>query len=196
MRKKHICLLLLALLPAIPAAAQRLSLSTNVLDWANLGTANLQAGFSLERRISLHAGLRYNNWSFGSAEQGSPFQNRARTASAGMRYWPWNVYSSWWAGARAQVEEYNRGGFLGHSETEEGLAWGLALAMGYSWLFTDHWNIDFGIGFWGGRTRYTLYRCPRCGRIVSDDEGRPIQNAWKWFVLPSNEIQVSLTYIF
>ena len=57
-----VCLLLTTIL-----SAQEVSLSTNLLDWANLGTANLQAGISFSRHLSLHAGARYNKWDFGSA---------------------------------------------------------------------------------------------------------------------------------
>ena len=95
----------LFLLLASSLSAQVFSVSTNALDWANLGTVNAQAGVALGRHLSLHAGARYNNWNFGNAEKGNAFQNRARTAYLGVRFWPWNVYSSWWFSTRAQVEE-------------------------------------------------------------------------------------------
>ena len=193
---KHHILLALCLFLTTTISAQEFTLSTNLLDWANLGTANLQAGVSLSRHLSLHAGARYNNWNFGSVEKGNPFQNRARSASLGLRWWPWNVSSSWWFGAKAQVEEYNRGGLFRKMKTEEGLAVGLGVGAGYSWLISDHWNLDLGLGFWTGRARYPLYRCPRCGRILSSEDGRLIRDRWKWFLLPSNDVQVSLTYIF
>lgn len=193
--KKNI-VLAFCLILATELAAQNVSLSTNLLDWANLGTANLQAGLSFSRHFTLHAGARYNNWSFGSEEKETDFQNRARTVSLGARYWPWNVYSSWWVGAKAQVEEYSRGGLLGKAETEEGLAAGAAVAFGYSRMLTNHWNLDFGLGFWGGRTRYTRYRCPHCGRVLTDADGSPLRDRRKGFLLPSDDIQISLTYIF
>ena len=193
---KQYILLAFCLLLSTTLSAQEFSLSTNLLDWANLGTANLQAGVSCSRHLSLHTGVRYNNWNYGSVEKGNPFQNRARTASLGLRWWPWNVSSSWWFGAKAQVEEYNRGGLFRKMKTEEGIAAGMGVGFGYSWLVSDHWNLDLGLGFWAGRARYTLYRCPRCGRILSDEDGRPVRDAWKWFILPSNDVQVSLTYIF
>ena len=78
-----LCLLFLA----APLSAQSLSLSTNLLDWANLGTVNMQAGLSVSRHLTLHAGGRYNPWRFGAMEKGSAFQNRARNVSFGGRYW-------------------------------------------------------------------------------------------------------------
>lgn len=193
---KHRILLALCLFLTTSISAQEVTLATNLLDWANLGTANLQAWVSLSRHLSLHAAARYNNWNYGSEEKGNPFQNRARTASLGLRWWPWNVSSSWWFGAKAQLEEYNRGGLFRKVKTEEGVAAGLGVGAGYSWLISDHWNLDLGLGLWAGRARYTLYRCPRCGRILSAEDGRLIRDAWKWFLLPSNDVQVSLTYIF
>ena len=193
--KKSI-LLAFCLLMTARLAAQSFSLSTNLLDWANLGTANLQAGLSFSRHLTLHAGVRYNNWNFGSEDKGNEFQNRARGAALGVRYWPWNVYSSWWVGARAKVEEYNRGGLFGKPLTEEGVAAGVGVAFGYSRMLTDRWNLDFGLGFWGGRTRYTQYRCPRCGRVLPAEDGTSLRDRDKWFLLPSDEIQISLTYIF
>lgn len=193
--KKCILAVLLAHLACL-LPAQELSLSTNLLDWANLGTVNAQAGCSFSRHLSLHAGGRYNNWNYGSVERGNPFQNRARTAWLGVRYWPWNVYSSWWFGARAQVEEYNRGGLIRKTKTEEGTAFGAGLALGYSRMLDKHWNLDFGLGFWAGRTLYTQYRCPRCGRVLSFDDGTPVRDVTKWFLLPSNATQVSIVYVF
>lgn len=188
--KKILLLALCSLLAtAFPLRGQDFSLSSNLLDWANLGTANLQAGLAFSRHLSLHAGVRYNNWNFGSVEAGNAFQNRARTASLGTRYWPWNVYSSWWFGAKGQVEEYNRGGLFKKQLTEEGIAAGLGLAAGYSRMLSGHWNLDIGVGAWAGRTWYSRYKCPRCGRVVEREAAR-------WFIGPSNDIQLSLTYIF
>ena len=81
------------------AAAQSYSLGTNVVEWANLGTVNAEAGVALARRASLHAGVRYNPWTF---RKGNPedrftdpdgdserqFENRKRAFSLSVRYWP------------------------------------------------------------------------------------------------------------
>ncbi|MCR5708983.1 MAG: DUF3575 domain-containing protein [Bacteroidales bacterium] len=183
---------------AAPLGAQTPSISTNLLDWANLGTLNVQAGVSVSRHLSLQTGVRYNPWRYGSPERGNALQNCARTVSAGMRWWPWNVYSSWWVGSRAIVEEYNRGGLFGRQLTEEGVAAGVSIGAGYSRMLAPHWNLDLGLGLWGGRARYTQYRCPRCGRVVSSGAtaGEPVSNRSKWFIQPSDDVQVSLIYVF
>ena len=168
------------------------AVSTNLVDVANLGTVNLQLNYAVARHWTVTAQGRYNNWSFGSVEveveAGNPFQNRSRGGALGARYWLWYSYSGWWVAANARVDEYNRGGLFGRLETEEGLALGGGLALGYSHMLAEHWNLDFGFGGWCGVTSYTTYACPRCGMILG--EGR------KFFALPSPDCQISLTYVF
>ncbi|MBO6247693.1 MAG: DUF3575 domain-containing protein, partial [Bacteroidales bacterium] len=95
------------------ASAQSWSLGTNVAGWANLGTVNAEAGVALARRASLHAGVRYNPWTFRKGNPGDrftdpagdserQFENRKRAFSLSVRYWPWYVYSGWWVYGRAQ----------------------------------------------------------------------------------------------
>ena len=122
--KRIIITAIIALGVACSAHAQDFSVSTNAVDWANFGTMNAEASAAVARHISVNAGVRYNPWSFGQGNERK--QNKAITASAGLRYWPWNIYSGWWAGARAQWEQYNRGG-ISSRETEEGDEYGAAL---------------------------------------------------------------------
>ena len=96
------------------------------------------------------------------------------------------VYSGWWLGGRAQWEEYNRGG-IRTPETEEGDAWGAALSGGYSLMLHQNINLDLGIGLWGGYKRYTVYRCPTCGKV--QEQGSKV------FVMPS-DLMVSLMFTF
>ncbi len=106
--------------------------------------------------------------------------------NAGIRWWPWHIYSGWWLGARGQWMEYNRGGIFSRS-TEEGEAVGAGLSAGYTRMLHRNWNIEFGLGVWGGTTRYTTYACPSCGTVT--DGGK------KAFILP-DDLMVSLIYIF
>ena len=184
-------LLLIAVIISVTtlsARAQHVAVSANLADIANLGTLSGGVSVAASRHISVNAGVRYNPWQYGSQEKGY-FQNRKREASIGMRYWPWNIFSSWWFGLRTQVREYNSGGFFGRQITEEGIAVGAEAAFGYSYMINSHFNIEFGAGIWGGHKWYTRYDCPRCGAILSDD------NAHGWFLIPG-ELIVSLVYIF
>ncbi len=187
-------------------SAQNVTISTNLLDWANVGTINGAASVALSQHVSLGAELRYNPWYYGSMDRGNAFQNRVRGAAIQMRIWPWTSYSSWWGGLRVQAEEYNRGGWLFDRRTpygrvtEEGYAYGVGIGGGYQYMIAKHLNLDLGLGIWAGRRIYTQYACPRCGRIM---EGPDRQGVWYkvkdirgWFVLPSPDVQVSLVYVF
>lgn len=168
--------------------AQRAAVQINMLDIVNLGTLNAQASFGLGRHWTATLQGRYNNWDYGSAEGGNPFQNRTRALALGARYWTWNTYSGWWLGTQARFEEYNRGGMFGKNETEEGNAVGAGLSAGFSYMLSKHWNLDFGVGGWWGVTDYRTFACPRCGRVLR--EGR------KQFVSPSADCQVSVAFVF
>lgn len=180
--------LLVVVLCGVRAEAQKVSISTNILNWADLATINGEFSFAVARHVSLNAMGQYNNWSFGSVENGNPFQDRVRGGATGIRYWTWNVFSGWWFGVNFRAEEYNRGGFFDRKATEEGFAFGGGLSAGYSLMLSKHWNIDFGVGAWGGGKKYKTYECPRCGNVVV--EGKTT------FLMPSADTQVSIVYIF
>ena len=183
--KKFIIILSTMLFAAsFSANAQKWSVSTNVADWANLGTINADGSVAAGRHATVGVGFRYNPWTFGGEEK--RLQNKQRTAYVYGKWWPWNIYSGWWMGGKAQVSEYNQGGIF-KRETEEGDAYGVGLSGGYTLMLHKNLNLDFGLGFWGGYTVYKVYACPTCGRIV--DSGS------KWFVMP-NDLIMSLVYVF
>lgn len=166
--------------------AQRVAVSTNAGDWLWFGTANLNASVALGRRVSLEVGGKYNPWTFSKGDPERQFQQRQRSASLGVRVWPWHVYSGWWIDGRAKWQEFNRTA-LNSRQTTEGTGYGGSLSAGYSIMAGKHVNFEFGLGLWGGRQDYVVYACPSCGRIV--DEGS------RFFVLP-NEIVASFVYVF
>lgn len=157
---KHLKIVLLAALLLAGShicKAQRWGISTNVVDWAYFGTMNVEFTGAVHQHWSLNLATRYNPWTWRKGE--NQLQERTRTASVGTRYWFWYVYSGWWLGARAQWEEYNRGGLLS-KRTEEGDAYGLALSAGYTLMLHKNLNIEFGLGGWGGikNTPFTVAR--------------------------------------
>lgn len=205
-RIKHLLILISLGLGTTLADAQNISVSSNLLDWVNVGTVNGAASVALSQHVTMGAEVRYNNWSFGSVDRGNAFQNKSRTAAVQLRMWPWTSYSSWWFGVRAQIEEYNRGGWIFDRRTsygrvtEEGFAYGAGVGGGYQYMIAKHWNLDLGLGLWAGRRIYTQYTCPRCGRIVETPDGTDgrykVKDLRGWFVLPSPDVQVSLVYVF
>ena len=165
-------------------SAQNFSISTNVLDYVNLGTLNLEASCGLARQWSVSAGVKYNPFSFGEGASG--FADRQRSVDAGARFWPWHIYSGWWMSGKLKWQEYNRGGFVS-TEAVEGDRYGGGLAAGYSFMLNTHLNLDVGLGLWGGYDKYIAYECLKCGKVI--DGGGKI------FVLP-NDILLTISYIF
>ena len=184
MRRIIILIAAFALLPSI-SHAQKWAIGTNIADWVQLGTANVEGSVAVARHWSINAGVRVNPWTW-HKDDGAQLQNRQQTYSAGARWWPWYVYSGWWLGARGQYSEYNNGGII-KSETEEGDAFGAGLSAGYTLMVHQHINLEFGAGLWGGYKYYTRYACPKCG--YRTDEGQ------KWFILP-DDVFISLIWVF
>ena len=187
-----LCLCLsLSLLGERNATAQQVSVSTNAIEWLNLGTINGELGVSVSRHFSIHVGARYNPWTFNRGdtkarytdplgETEKQFENRKQAYNLSVRWWPW-----WWY-VRGQYMEYNRGGLFNHT-AEEGDNVGGGIGVGYTYMLHKHWNIEFGAGIWAGQSKYTSYRCTNCGTVL--DKGT------KFFVLP-DDVFVSIIYVF
>ena len=180
--------LLLALLLAtlaLPASGQRYSVSTDCLDWLTLGALNADASVAVSQNVSLHAGGALNPWTFRKEDPEKQFQARLMTVWGGARWWPWHVYSGWWAGMDAIYRVYNVGGVI-KRQTEEADAYGGRLWGGYSVMLSGHWNLDIGAGIWGGWKDYTVYSCPSCG-VIQEKGG-------KVFVLPDARVAIQLIF--
>ena len=184
MASRHLLASLAVVLLAFEGYAQNWAISTNVADYANFGTLNVEGSVAAGRHWSVTAVAKYNPFMYWKGED--PVSMKQQLYGAGVRYWPWHVYSGWWAGARAQYQEYNHGG-LTSPMTEEGDRYGLGLSGGYSYMLNPHLNIDFGVGVWSGYGRFVRYACPVCG--VTKQRGE------KLFVLP-NDILLSVVYVF
>lgn len=182
---KRFLLLLLLLGTAASASAQRFALGTNAVDWLSLGTLNIDASAAVAQRYSLHIGAELNPWTFRAGDPEKQLQMRQTSYWAGFRYWPWHVYSGWWMGADLRYSVYNMGGIL-RRDTEEGDAYGMGLWSGYSIMLNELWNLDLGLGVWGGYKKYTRYSCPLCGYIL-EEGGKP-------FILPDARIAVQLIF--
>lgn len=165
--RKHSLTLFVLLVLSIPVHAQKVGVGTNLADWVNLGTANLEAGLSVGQHFSVFVGGRFNPWTFYSNRRDEPMHNNVKNAYAGVRFWPWYVYSGWWVGAKGQYEQFMEGGFW-RPILEEGTAVGGGLSGGYTLMIHKNINLEFGVGFWGGRyTDYTKYQCSGCTDIIT-----------------------------
>ena len=165
---------------------QRMSVSTNLAGYAALGTLNAEMSYSVLRHWSLQIGAEYNPWTFHRGIPGKQFQMRRQSYYASVKYWFWHYGSGWWTAGKLQYQEYNEGGLL-RRKTEEGDRVGVGFTAGYTYMLHSNINIDFGLGFWGGISKYCQYSCPSCGLAE--------KRALKGFFLPDN-ILIAITYVF
>lgn len=173
------------ILPGFKAEAQRFSLSVNLLDYACLGTMNVEGAYSVSRRWSLTLGAEYNPFTFRKGEE-DQFQLRQQSYALGARLWPWHTWSGWWFSGKVRYQEYNAGGIFS-PVTEEGDRAGAGLYAGYTYMLGPHFNIEFGLGAWGGLDWFRRYSCQSCG--FTEGFGR------RWFILP-DDIMIALVYVF
>lgn len=175
------------------ARLRRWAVSTNLLGWAALGTANLEVQYALGRHITADAMGRVNAWTFrkGTDEQ---FEDQKHSAAVGVKIWPWYTYSGLWIRTAGQVETYANGGFdqfMKNSTrtigSERGDAYGTALSVGYSLMLAPGFNLDFGIGGWAGYKDFRTYDSPAMDNLTGRDGS--------WFVAP-NELSISLMFVF
>lgn len=166
--------------------AQKVSVSTNLTDWAYLWTINGEIGLSVDQHFSLLAGGRANPWNF-EKPNGKDIYNCQSTVYAGVRYWPWYVFSGWWMGAKVQYSSFSNTGLLNDKLTE-GKGVGAGLSAGYTFMVNERLNLELGAGFWGGRNfKYAQYDSP----VTMS----PVTTAPKNFIAVDN-ITVALMYIF
>ena len=168
------------------ANAQRVSISTNALSWANFGTMNVESGISVSKHLTLFAGAKYNPWFFRTKSQYA-FFNKQATGYVGAKYWPWHVYSGWWIGGKVQFQNLNQAGLFSEQYIKAN-ALGAGLSVGYSFLITSHVNIDFGIGGWGGRVlNYSKY--------TNFYDNILVESGAKEFLFVDN-VMIAVSYIF
>ena len=170
----------------------KFDLSTNLFDWADLGTVNVDFGYALSRHFSLQAGAKFNGWQFKPKD--SEFElveNKQLSFSLGARYWPWYVFSGWWVAAKVQYADYEETG-IWRQAYDIGKALGAGISAGYTMMITERFNIEAGFGFWGGKLlEHELYHCPgRCYELGDLRESGP-----KGFIA-LNDINISFHFLF
>lgn len=127
----------------------RLSMGTNLLTWASFGTANLELNASLGNHVSLFAGGKYNPFDFNTKAY-KEIYSKQTTGYFGVKWWPWYVNSGWWIGLKGQYSDFSTTGVLS-SYLKEGVGVGGGLSGGYSFMLGKHFNLDLGLGIWGGK---------------------------------------------
>lgn len=195
MRFKVIIISLLAFWN-VCAYGQNFSVSTNIMDWAEFITMNLEAGTPLSQHWSIHSEVRINPWKFGAFDSEARYEDILENKKAfldgktainfSVRWWSWHVYSGWWVRGKLQYMSYDRGGLV-HEERTVGDAFGLGIGGGYSWMLSEHWNVEAGFSVWGGYTSEFQYP------TVNDPHRSDTYG--KGFFLP-DQVLMSVAYIF
>ncbi len=173
--KVKITILLLAVLGlALPAAAQKAAIKTNLLYDA---TATLNGGvevkFAPQWTGDLSANL--NAWAI------KDHRWTHWLVQPEVRYWFCEAFSGHFVAAHLIGGQYNFGNldmpfkFLGSDFRKlkdyrfQGWMGGAGIAYGYSWILDRHWNIEAEIGIGWVYTRYNQYECADCGQKVDSN---------------------------
>ncbi len=164
------------------------SLSTNLFDWCDFLTLNLEVGVPVAKRWSLHAGFKFNPWKFNSsAGNYSVTYNQQKSVYVGARFWPWYVNSGWWVCSKLQYTDYAITG-VWRPALDQGKALGIGFSGGYSLMINKHLNLDFGAGFWtGALLQHNLYRSVEMMEVR--------QSGSKGFIA-INDITIGIQYLF
>jgi len=169
--------------------AVRWAISTNLYDYADLGTANIEVQRVLGRNITSDMILKANLWNFKDGEM----RDNRQDFQIGLRYWPWYTYSGIYVKGFAQVEEYATGGLnkfftLGRGEgPEKGSAYGVGAGFGYSLMLAKHFNLDFGLTGWAGYRDYFKFNDAKFSK--------PVEHNHKMFAAPA-DFNISLMWVF
>ena len=144
------------------------AISTNVLSLVDLATLNLGLEYAAGRHCSIDMQMEYNGWKFNH-------RDRKRSFNVGARYWPWYVYSGVWVRGFAGAEDCDAENLPLKYLNGTSDRFGAGLSAGYSLMLAKHFNLDFGLGFWGG-VRHSY------------------QGAWNGFIAPK-DIRISLMFV-
>ena len=187
--KRLLLIGVLGLILPLAASAQIWTVQTNVLDWAALGTANIELGASVSQHFSLFAGGRYNPWEFQDEKNNIPVMNQQQTAYLGFRYWPWYVNSGWWIAFKGQyMFSFSNTGIWRAALREGKNGYGGGLSAGYTFMLSKHFNLELGAGAWAGVFQeYGFYGSTK--KYDVREEGR------KTFIFP-DQVSLSFVYVF
>lgn len=186
MKRLVITVILLMSLSGMTSFAQKFSISTDLLDLSMLGTLNVEGSYSVSRRWSITAGARYNPFTYRKGDPERQFQLRQQSYAIGARLWPWHTLSGWWFSGKIRYQEYNYGGIF-DERSYEGDRYGVGLYSGYTYMLSDHFNLELGLGLWAGADMFRRYSCTLCGLTEA--------SGCKAFILP-DDLMVSIVYVF
>ena len=140
MKKLILLMLVMTALATGKAAAQSFSLRTSATMLA-LATPNIEISMPVSKKMSLHLPVLYNPWVMG---QNSRFQQL--TAIPGIRLWQQQVGVHYFCSFYGIATRYHVGGWMDKRYRYDGTGYGAGAGIGYSWVLSDHWNLDLEAG--------------------------------------------------
>ncbi len=162
---KSFAAVLLLLLAASYAHAQRTALKTNALYWAT-ATPNVAVETQLGRKWTADLSLGYNPFSW---KDNKKWKHVA--VQPELRYWLCAPYAGHFLAANLLYTHYNAGGvklpFGIWPGLEDGRFQGdlgaVGVGYGYSWLLSNRLSLEAEATVGYGFTRYKEYDCQTCG---------------------------------
>lgn len=172
---------------SVSAMAQKVELESNAVSLIDLGTLSLEAGMSVAQHFSLHVGGKYNPWTFKLESPSLLVKDQHKVCYAGVRYWPWYVFSSWWVSMKVEYLDFLQTG-VWRPAVESGRGVGVGLGVGYTKMLGEHFNLDVGIGGIGGWLFEYMLNNSQNYTSVRDSGARH-------FIYPDG-LQVGIMYVF
>ena len=140
MKKLILLTLVMVVLTIGKVTAQTFSLRSSVTMLAT-ATPNIEISMPVSKQISIHLPVLYNPWIM---KENSRFQQL--TFMPGVRMWRQQVGVHYFYSLYGIATRYHVGGWLDNKYRYDGNGFGAGGGFGYSWVLSDHWNLDFEAG--------------------------------------------------
>lgn len=175
------------------AYSQKIAIKTNLLYDATT-TFNLGAEFSLSSNLTLELSGNYNPWTFSHNKKWKHW-----LAQPEIRYWTCEKFNGHFWGVHLLGGQVNTGNIKMNlklwdinfrqlkDHRFEGWFVGAGIAYGYSWILGHHWNLEGELGIGYLHTKYTKYKCAKCGEKLNKGD--------KNYLGPT-KAAVNLIYVF
>lgn len=140
MKKLFLLMLMTTFLAMGKSGAQSFSLRTSLTMLAT-ATPNIEMSMPVSKKISVHLPVMYNPWIM---RENSRFQQL--TVMPGIRLWQQQCGVHYFCSFYAIASRYHVGGWFDSKYRYDGTGYGGGAGVGYSWVLSDHWNLDFEAG--------------------------------------------------
>ena len=108
-----------------------------------LGTAtpNVEVSMPVSKKVSLHLPVMYNPWIM---KENSRFQQL--TVMPGIRLWQQQCGVHYFCSIYGIASRFHVGGWFNNKYRYDGTGYGAGAGVGYSWVLSDHFNLDVEAG--------------------------------------------------